>query len=192
MVPSSETTVDDSAWKALEAAVTAFNKKHSVLMKLAASERAMTHKFAECLACELHKQDLAGWDVDCEYNRQGAGGDPKQVDGLRADFERLVAAGMTAEDASAAAVALGDSGTSIYPDIIVHIRKEQKNLMVIEAKKVSGTTPMSRWEKRAHDWDEHKLRRLRSEMGYRILVRLIFDLQTHRCSVERVGDEHSV
>ena len=66
------------------------------------NERTITAK----LSCYLQFM-FKKWNVDCEYNRVGKGGEKKT-----------------------------ENGTSIYPDIIIHERGDpDKNLLAIEAKK---------------------------------------------------------
>ncbi|WP_156915952.1 hypothetical protein [Desulfatirhabdium butyrativorans] len=65
------------------------------------------------LACYL-KQALPEWDVDVEYNRQGL--DPKKI-------------------------GIGGSTELVYPDIIVHRRRSDANLLVVEMKKGDSPAP---------------------------------------------------
>lgn len=83
------------------------------------------------------------WHVDCEYNREGH--DPKTL-------------------AFSAEVASPDDteGNTVYPDIIVHHRGEQDNLLVVEAKKMGN-----------HRGDDHDFRKLiafRRQLKYRYAV----------------------
>ena len=74
-------------------------------------ERTITHKLAEYL-----QPLFPGWNVDCEYNRDGH--EPKRVR-LRPIPEQG-----------------GDEGSNVFPDIIVHRRGDNDhNLLIIEAKK---------------------------------------------------------
>jgi hypothetical protein len=87
------------------------------LFEVDANERSITHKFAEKLARKFTK-----WDVDCEYNRVYDKGDPKRIP-------------------SPGPSTTGDTeGRTIYPDIIVHLRKQSQNLLVIEVKKSINKT----------------------------------------------------
>jgi len=65
------------------------------------------------LACYL-KPAFPKWDVDVEYNRQGL--DPKKI-------------------------GIGESAELVYPDIIVHHRRSEKNLLVVEMKKGDSPDP---------------------------------------------------
>ena len=74
------------------------------------------HECALTFRLGLYLQQLfSGWDVDCEFNRNCVvGNDPKRVHGWRN----------------------GDrSMKNIFPDIIIHRRGTECNLLVIEAKK---------------------------------------------------------
>jgi hypothetical protein len=76
------------------------------LFPLDASEWAIAHRLAVYLEHELPP----GWNVDCEYNRQGSEGEAK---------------------------AMGNGG-KIRPDIVIHHRtllELEHNLLVIEVKK---------------------------------------------------------
>lgn len=76
------------------------------MLKIDANERSITHRLGMYLADEF-----PCFDVDCEYNRNGADGDKK----------------------------LNDAGSEIRPDIIIHRRGIQAlNLLAFEAKKVKG------------------------------------------------------
>jgi len=94
----------------LEAAKAVFLAKDRHLLEVDASERSMTHKFAEALQRLFHK-----WHVDCEYNRVGH-------DALRSkslpSFARDYA----------------ERTGRVSPDIIIHRRGEDQNAVVIEAK----------------------------------------------------------
>ncbi len=72
------------------------------------SEWAIAHRLAVYL-----EQLLPGWNVDCEFNRQGDGNDPKAL----------------------------ESGSRVRPDIVVHHRgqvEREHNLLAIELKKADA------------------------------------------------------
>ena len=78
------------------------------LIEADASEWSISHRLALYLDMEF-----PGWNVDCEYNRQGNGHDPKRC----------------------------KNSDTVRPDIIIHRRQRKKladNLMVIEIKKCSS------------------------------------------------------
>lgn len=109
------------------------------------NERSITHKFAEHL-----QRELPEWDVDCEYNRDHF--DPKRLDlPPRNDI--------SSDDLDA---------KTVFPDIIVHHRGTNQNIVVIEVKK--STNPED------DEWDKRKLAAFRTQLGYR--VALFFRFQT--------------
>lgn len=92
--------------------------RDSDLLTVDANERSITHKLAEYL-----QRRFSDWNVDCEYNR--ARGLPKRIESGRRD----------------ASIRDTDARTA-FPDIIIHKRGTEENLVVIEAKKsttVSGS-----------------------------------------------------
>ena len=98
---------------ALDTALAKLAAEHVALFTNDANERSLTHWLAVLLG-----PHFPGWDVDCEYNRQGA--HPKRV---------IVASNnVPATDVDA---------QTVYPDIIVHHRNTTLNLLVIEAKKTN-------------------------------------------------------
>ena len=104
-------------------ALDAFYANDSALITIEANERSITHKFAEHL-----QKEFPDWKVDCEYNRDGSV--PKRLSKVAAKLEKEP-------------IKAGDNkGKTVYPDIIVHKRKDERktknNLLVIEAKKSTG------------------------------------------------------
>jgi hypothetical protein len=72
------------------------------------------------------------------------------------------------------------SGDPVYPDIIVHVRGTDRNLLAIEIKKKSAA-------ERYKEKDRVKLRCLKAEYGYQYAVFL--QLPTGRGAVNRERDE---
>jgi hypothetical protein len=129
-----------------------FLREDRHLLEIHANERSMTHRVGIYL-----QQEFPGWNVDCEYNRQGAGGDPKQ-------------------DAD---------GSRRFPDVIVHRRGLDENLLVIEAKKnVEG-------QESAVGEDRDKLRSMITEFGYQYAYLLIFSESEPHLSFERISLEQA-
>lgn len=93
-----------------------------VLLEIDANERSITHRLAVLL--ESHFPEF---DVDVEYNRVGGAGDPKRLDW------NDVACGAGPED-----LVRDTQARTVYPDIIVHRRTTEDNLLVIEVKKSSN------------------------------------------------------
>jgi hypothetical protein len=113
------------------------------LLEADANERSLTHKLAEYLQDEFPE-----WHVDCEYNRNGD--IPKRLIG---NIRNVLS-----DDTN---------GSSVFPDIIVHQRGTDNNLLVIEAKK--STTDNSN--------DEEKLRAYMSEIHYLFAFAIVFPVK---------------
>ncbi|MFH1941156.1 MAG: hypothetical protein ABIL68_03550 [bacterium] len=112
------------------------------LLDINVNERSISHKFAEYL-----QQEFLGWNVDCEYNRKM--GETKRLN--------VIFNNVTDQDIEA---------KTVFPDIIVHRRQTDKNLLVIEMKK-SGNN---------FDNDVKKLKAFTGdEDGYRFGLLLIIN-----------------
>jgi hypothetical protein len=130
---------EDYIKDAVELAITSYLKKEWKLGLLDANERSMTHKFAEHL-----KRKFPGWDVDCEYNRDR--NSPDHIKRVRLELTKYPN---------------DDKGQSVFPDIIVHVRGKDKNLLVIEAKKDSNIH-----KPEDETWDKTKLDAYKQELSY--------------------------
>jgi len=86
------------------------------LLDVDANERSITYKLAEHL-----QREFPDWHVDCEYNRRR--------DDVKRLHPDLVFGEIKADDLGA---------KTVFPDIIVHRRRTEQNLLVIEVKKDSG------------------------------------------------------
>lgn len=122
------------------------------LLDVNANERSITHKLAEYL-----QREFPNWHVDCEYNRLG--GDTKRLQ-IRSIGEPNV------EDTEA---------KTVFPDIIVHHRKTEENLLVMEVKKASG---------RANTGDLVKLRAFTKSPEYKYPYGLFLKLESKCCHLE--------
>jgi hypothetical protein len=89
------------------------------LLKVDANERSISYRFGMYLQSEL-----PDYHVDCEYNRDGV--EPKRIGHVDLN--------PNSEDTE---------GKTVFPDIIVHIRGEKRNYLVIEFKKSSSTVDRS-------------------------------------------------
>lgn len=143
---------------ALDALLT-FVQAEATLLEVGVNERSITHKMAEYL-----QRAFPEWHVDCEYNRLGHA------------VKRLPdPTGVGTDDTD---------GQTIFPDIIVHKRKERANLLVIEVKKTTNT----------REGDEVKLRGLtapQGEYGYEVGLHIYVDCASQRLSsvvAYRAGD----
>jgi hypothetical protein len=95
------------------------------LIALDVNERSLTHRLAVHLTALFPE-----WDVDCEYNRDGA--EPKRTDEVE---DRL------REHGEGEGSSRDTRGRTVYPDIIVHRRNTHTNLLVVEVKKSSSRIP---------------------------------------------------
>ena len=102
------------------------------------NERTITHKLGVYVQGQFR-----GWNVDCEYNRN------------HDDAKRL--------DLNARPTRTNDTqGQTVFPDIIVHRRRSDANLLVIELKKSTN--------RERSDYDVRKLRAFKAQLGYRYAV----------------------
>ena len=116
----------------VEDTVQTFVKEHAVLLENDTNEQALSHQLASLLAPRF--QD---WDVDCEYNRNG-----ETIKRLR---YALVPNGEV-------------SDRNVVPDIIIHHRRTDENLVAIEVKKSTNKEPSFK--------DHAKLQAFREQLGY--------------------------
>jgi hypothetical protein len=110
--------------------------KDAELLQNNVNERTITHKLAEYLELEF-----PDWDVDCEYNRSH-----DQTKKLRSLLNRPVSIDNT-------------DGISVFPDIIVHKRMTDENLLVIEVKKSTSSE--------SSEFDKQKLSAFKEELHYK-------------------------
>lgn len=125
------------------------------LLSVDSSERSISHQLAVHLA-----QEFPGYDVDCEYNRDGF------------DVKRLQLSQRPVNDDDLEAV-------TVFPDIIVHRRgTNEHNLLAIEMKKGSSTI--------RPDYDFEKLKAFRQELKYAFAVHVTVGRQGASKLVRRV------
>jgi hypothetical protein len=113
------------------------------LLLLDANERSVTHR----LAVHMDPQ-FEGWNVDCEYNRNR-------------NFQKLLelpVERVPSDDTEA---------RTVFPDIIVHRRNTEENLLVIEARKRTAR------QRGLHQCV--KLRAYVEQLRYRHAVFVVFD-----------------
>lgn len=122
-------------------------KNDSFLLHSNAHERSITHKLAEYLQLEFPE-----WNVDCEYNRNGHESVKKLADWTIKHEEELD------KDQN--------NEKNVFPDIIVHQRGKQNNLLVIEVKKSENN------DKGYSDKD--KIQAFRDELKYEYGLFIIF------------------
>jgi len=130
----------------LNRALAQLTNEDAVLFKFDASERSLCFRLAIYLDTEFRNFDF---NVDCEYNRYYQ--DPSRRKLL---YERSL------KGFAERKIPLADEdGLTVFPDIIVHRRETNQNLLVIEIKKTTSSIDK--------DFDLAKLRAYRNELGYR-------------------------
>ena len=127
-------------------------EKDAFLFQNDLNERTITHRFAMYL--QLMFSD---WNVDCEYNRNH---DVKKE--LQFPVESI-----SNDDTQA---------KTVFPDIIVHHRNTDDNLLVIEVKK--STNPFSDKD------DLQKLALFKEQLNYRYAVFFRFTTREEAIGVE--------
>lgn len=123
------------------------------LLQVNASERSISHRLALHLATQFE-----GMDVDCEYNRNGH------------EIKRL-------QLPQSCAPTSEDEGNPVYPDIVVHRRSSDENILVIEIKKSTSSV--------SDKCDLDKLSAFREELGYKTALFLRF-----KCNAENPTVSH--
>ena len=111
-----------------------------------ANERSITHKLAEHL-----QRQFPEWNVDCEYNRR-----ENEVKQLLNLYEKDK---VSATDREA---------KTVFPDIVIHTRGKQDNLVVIEVKKSKNSG--DRWK------DKRKLELFTSDENYLYCVGIFLEI----------------
>lgn len=121
-----------------DALIVAFNelleRDHYLLIR-DANERSITFRFAMYL-----QSQLPGWDIDCEFNRDGF--IPKQL--------RYIPLKPESDD---------EEAKTVFPDVIAHKRGTPDNLLVIEFKKSTSQVDFA--------IDIAKLKGYKQQLGYR-------------------------
>lgn len=126
-------------------------KRDKVMLSIDANERSITHRFAIYI-----EKEFPEWNVDCEYNRDGE--DPKEIHLNRSN-----------EDDPK------NDGNKVYPDIIVHKRTTNKNLIVIEAKKNTSSDL---------ETDKEKIKAYLEEYNYNTGLFIIFNVKNGPLSTD--------
>lgn len=118
----------------VEADIIKFLQADAHLVDVNSSERSMTHSIAVIMS---QNPAFKGWNIDCEYSRHGD------------EVKRLsLPPKSTSSDELEA--------KTVYPDVIIHKRNSDENLLVIEAKKSSAS----------QDYDEKKIKGYMEQLGY--------------------------
>jgi len=111
--------------KKVNVAIGVLLKNDEKLLKIDVHERSITHKLAEYLQIQF-----PDWNVDCEYNRKG---DATKI--IQGHLEECTE---------------HEKQYRVFPDIIVHQRGTNSNLLVIEVKKNTSS--------KKRECDERKLK----------------------------------
>lgn len=127
--------------------------KDAHLLKADANERSITHRFAIYL-----EHEFSEFNVDCEYNRKGL------------DVKRLPSFGIDPRT-------IKQLGINLYPDIIVHHRGTNDNLVAIEAKPSPKNAPCKKPERRECECDRCKLRAYKADLGYKYTFYVVFPVE---------------
>lgn len=128
----------DLVESALDGALEQLFRSDGVILAMDVNERSISHRLAIYLEPFFH-----GWNVDCEYNRNHD--DPKRLDIVRRNIQ--------SDDTQA---------TTVFPDIIIHRRGTDENLVVIEMKKTTS--------QESDAYDRHKLIAFKQQLGYRFAI----------------------
>lgn len=138
-----------------------FLKNDLCLLENDVSERAIVHKYAEYL-----QQEFTDWNVDCEYNKNFD--NPKLCNAWKQKKEEIIKKiqRATGLERQGKLERLLQVGVSVYPDIIIHHRGTDDNLLVIEAKKTMNDTD--------YEIDKEKLKECKSSLEYQFACFLTF------------------
>ncbi|KKS29931.1 MAG: hypothetical protein UV60_C0008G0036 [Parcubacteria group bacterium GW2011_GWA2_43_11] len=141
-----------------------FLNKEKFLLENNLNERTITHKLAELLDIEFSKLE---YDVDCEYNR---------MENRNMSYEESAKRLNLLDEVSTEEDELGQ-GITVFPDIIIHKRKDNsKNLLVIEVKKTEyANKTRGQLEETYRDFDKRKLCAYTKELKYVYGVYLEFN-----------------
>ncbi len=123
---------------ALSASLEKLIRLDSDILLIDVNERSISHRLAVYL--EEHFTD---WNVDCEYNRHNA--NPKRLN--------IQGRNTRSDDIEA---------ITVFPDIIIHHRNTDDNLVVIEMKKSTSSEN--------EEYDIRKLRAFKSELNYQFAI----------------------
>ena len=134
---------EDQVVEKVRMAIERLNRFDILLFEADVNERSIAHKLATYL-----QDEFQGWDVDCEYNRDHV----KQ--------KRLKLPKNSSLDGQPDNV----RATRVFPDIIVHHRGTEDNLLVIEIKKTSNQKS-----------DVQKLEAFKRQLGYTYTLFLRFN-----------------
>jgi len=128
----------------IKAALKLLFERDKYLLANNSSERSIAFRFALYLCSQFEE-----YDVDCEYNYHHKG--PKRIFVLNKEDKKYFRIRKTISDVNA---------HSVYPDIIIHKRGTDVNLLIIEIKK---STNKDEYDKQR---DSIKIREYSKQIGY--------------------------
>ena len=148
-----------------EKAKNKFLKEEKEIIKIDVNERTLSARLMfhlqTLLLSEIYQESYKEYSVDCEYNRR-----KEIVKILPKEYRELE-----------------KKDKQIYPDIILHQRNSEKNLMIIEMKKTYSSDEGGKNENR----DRLKfLTSLRKENKYKYLLGVYFEVNKFpdKCKIE--------
>ena len=129
------------------------------LFEIDVNERTLTHRLAIYLETEISAWD-ENWDIDCEYNRDVTSEiEPYSKKLNLREIEDLYEISVDDEHAK-----------TVYPDIIIHQRQTQDNLIVIEVKKSTSNESYINFDR------DRKLPAYKEELGYSYAIMVILHI----------------
>lgn len=128
-----------------------FLTEDNFLLENNLNERTISHKLAGYI-----QNEFSDWDVDCEYNRN--------IDRVK----RVTPVYIFTDDTDA---------NTVYPDIIVHIRNTEQNLLVIEIKKKATESSKNN--------DINKIKSFIRELNYRYGLFIDFETGNKKTGIKQ-------
>lgn len=144
----------NSIFKKFKKALQTFITNDRFLLDIDINERTISQRLAYYL-----QKEFLDWNVDCEYNRISKNN--KQIDFIKQ--LNIPSENVKTDDVQA---------RTVYPDIIVHRRGQEDNLLVIEIKKTTSNI--------SNDLDLWKLWEFRNQLKYKFAIFLKFETRTNR------------
>jgi len=144
--------IDSGVEAKIHQAINELLAQDSLLLQLDVNERTISHQLAIYI-----KREFPDWDVDCEYNRNH-----DDIKRLRLPRERVAS-----DDTFA---------STVFPDIIIHRRRTDENLIVIEMKKSSNPQSPKR--------DLLKLNAFKNQLGYKYAIFIKFSVGKDKVGLE--------
>jgi len=135
----------------VQEAIDAFLEREAQLLVNNSSEQAITHRLAVIL-----EGIFDDWNVDCEYNRN------------QDTIKKLMYAISPHEPVEE---------RNVVPDVIVHRRMSEDNLLVIEVKKSTNQEP--------DDRDILKLNAFKEQLGYENALFIRFETGSQNPGIQR-------